>query len=317
MEERVKNKEVSKAPNKIKQELQNPSYKLLVQSFKSWLSTLGYSESTVYKVPRQLKEFLFWLESKACMDISKVTTDQVKDYIDYFKNRPNKRKSGGVSFAHVNGQIDTLSKLSKYLKEVRGVVLKVEVKYLKSQSVNEPEVLTKDEIKQLYMATDISLIGTRDRVMLGVYYGCGLRKKEGVELELDDVLFDKQLLYVRKTKNRCERYVPITTSVLQDLEAYIYHVRPLLIDESVNTHSLFINDQGLKVKGAAFVGRLKTLQEKTGNPQLQCRSFGLHALRHSIATHLLQAGMELENIALFLGHKTLESTQVYTHLHVN
>ena len=63
-----------------------------------------------------------------------------------------------------------------------------------------------------------------------------------------------------------------------------------------------------------MICRLQALKEKTGNPELQNRTFGLHALRHSIATHLLQAGMELENIALFLGHKTLDSTQLYTHL---
>ena len=131
MEERVINKGIIKVNSQLSTQLKSASYKLLVQGFKSWLSTLGYSESTVYKVPRQLNEFLIWLENKSCMNISKVTTEQVKDYIDYFKNRSNKRKSGGVSFAHVNGQIDTLYKLSRYLKSVKGVVLKVEVKYLK------------------------------------------------------------------------------------------------------------------------------------------------------------------------------------------
>ena len=154
----------------------------------------------------------------------------------------------------------------------------------------------------------------RDRAMLAVYYGCGIRKREGTELEVSDVLFERRLLYVRQAKNNHERYVPINLKSLQDLEIYIYNARPLLIDETYQSETLFISERGREMKGQSLICRLKVLKALTGNPELQNRTFGLHALRHSIATHLLQAGMELENIALFLGHKTLDSTQLYTHL---
>jgi len=154
----------------------------------------------------------------------------------------------------------------------------------------------------------------RDRAMFAVYYGCGIRKSEGIALEVADVLFERRLLYVRKAKNGHERYVPINLKCLQDLEIYIYTARPLLLDETTQTEALFISERGTGMQGQSLICRLKALQQKTENPELQNKSFGLHALRHSIATHLLQAGMELENIALFLGHKTLDSTQLYTHL---
>lgn len=219
-----------------------------------------------------------------------------------------------MSVSHINKQIDVINKFSKYLKVTHQGTLTIKLKKLKEEEFIPRTVLTKIEIQQLYDATDNSLIGMRDRAMLGVYYGCGIRKREGTELEVSDVLFERRLLYVRKGKNGHERYVPINLKVLQDLEIYIYNARPLLLDEAYQSETLFISERGREIKGSSLICRLQALKEKTGNPELQNRTFGLHALRHSIATHLLQAGMELENIALFLGHKTLDSTQLYTHL---
>jgi integrase/recombinase XerD len=297
-----------------KSSLKTVQYQILEQGFKSWLATLGYAESTVYGHPRMLREFLQWLETKGVAAVKEITATHAMSFISYFKNRPNQRRVGGVSISHVNKQIDTLNKFFKYLNNTGQYTQSITLKKLKEEELKKREILTKEEIQQLYQATDDSLIGMRDRAMLGVYYGCGIRKREGTELEVSDILFERRLLYVRKAKNGHERYVPINLKALQDLEIYIYNARPLLLDETYQSETLFISERGREIKGQSLVGRLQALKEKTGNPELQNRTFGLHALRHSIATHLLQAGMELENIALFLGHKTLDSTQLYTHL---
>lgn len=297
-----------------KSTLTTVGYKRIKQGFKQWLETLGYAAVTVYGKPRQLQEFLEWLEKKEITEVKQITGAYCKEYIEYFKNRPNKRRPGGLSIAHINSQIDTLNKFSNYLKVTRQGELNLNIKLLKEEELKPRTILSKEEITQLYQATDNSPIGMRDRAMLAVYYGCGLRKSEGLGLEVSDVLFERRLLYVRKAKNHYERYVPINLKCIQDLESYIYTARPLLINDMVKTEALFISERGMEIQGQSMVYRLKILKENTGNPELQNKSFALHALRHSIATHLLQAGMELENIALFLGHKTLDSTQRYTHL---
>ena len=293
--------------------LKTVQYRVVAAGFKAWLSTLSYAPSTIYQLPRQLLEFLHWLENKQIKQITQITPNHVKEYIQYFMNRPNQRRPGGVSISHINKQIDTLAKFSKYLKATQQVTLHI-VKKLKETKCPNQIILSKSEIRQLYQATDHSLIGMRDRAMLGIYYGCGLRKSEGLALSTTDILFERKLLYIRKPKNGYERYVPINLKVLQALEIYLYTARPLLLTETITTESLFISERGTAMKPGAMVYRLKTLQQKTDNPILQNKSFGLHALRHSIATHLLQAGMTLENIALFLGHRSLDSTQLYTHL---
>ena len=80
-------------------------------------------------------------------------------------------------------------------------------------------ILTSNQVKLLYEACDKDLLGIRDRAMLAVFYGCGLRKSEGVGLDADDILVNKSLLYVRKGKNYTERYVPMNGKIATDLKA--------------------------------------------------------------------------------------------------
>lgn len=293
--------------------LKSIEYRRLQLGYKEWLATLGYAESTVYGLPRMVQEFLCWLEHHKQTEIKNITQNQVDTFLEYFKNRPNERFAGGLSTRHVNKQITALQQFFNYLKLTQQARLIIHIKQLKEEPV-ERIFLTKEEIEHLYKATDDTLIGIRDRAMLAIYYGCGLRKSEGLELEISDVLFERRLLYVRKTKNRHERYVPLNMKCLHDLETYIYTARPLLLNEQQPTETLFISERGKEMVGQSLVVRLQVLKSRTAIPTLQSKSFGLHALRHSIATHLLQAGMELEKIALFLGHRKLDSTQIYTHI---
>jgi len=295
-------------------EIKTIKYKLLEQSFKEWLQTLGYAKSTVSNLPSNLREFFHYSENKGITDTKNITPLHISNFIEYFKNRKNQRRSGGLSIAHINRQIDTLHKFARYMKQTGQAEITVKTAYLKEDNPPERIILSIEEIKQLYKVCDTSPIGTRDKAMLSVYYGCGLRKSEGLELEISDILFDRKLLYIRKTKNNYERYVPMSKTVIKDLENYIYESRPFLLSEENTEQSLFISERGRKINPGSMVSRLQVLKQNTGNPELQQKSFGLHALRHSIATHLLQKGMDIEQIALFLGHRTLDSTQIYTHI---
>jgi integrase/recombinase XerD len=292
----------------------NLENKRLQQGFRAWLVTLGYSDSTIHKLPLMLSEFLDWLEKNECVDIKELTQQKTDAFMEYFKNRPNKRFAGGLSSSHINRQIDAILRFTTYLKLTNQATLNIDLKRVKAQAVSERDILSREEIKSLYDVTDETLIGIRDRAMLSVYYGCGLRSSEGLALEVSDVLFDRKLLYVRKTKNRYERYVPISLMCLQDLEQYIYFARPLLLNDTRPTEALFISERGKEIEGQSLLSRLHVLQKRTGIPNLEAKTVGLHSLRHSIATHLLSAGMELENVATFLGHRCLDSTQIYTHI---
>jgi len=153
--------------------------------------------------------------------------------------------------------------------------------------------------------------------MLSLFYGCGLRKSEGIGLNVDDILLERGLVYVRHGKNYQERYVPMSPAVIQHLQGYLREGRQVLLAQGgygKDGDALLLSERGKRVSEALLPYRLRVLCRQTGDQQLMARQISLHSLRHSIATHLLQQGMKLAQIARFLGHASLESTQIYTHV---
>jgi integrase/recombinase XerD len=181
-------------------------------------------------------------------------------------------------------------------------------------------VLTQEEIKELFELTTKEAntekeqaMQSRDKAMLVIFYSCGLRRNEGANVSIDDINFDTRILHVRKGKNYKERLVPLNKTNAAYLQEWIYDYRSQVV-KTKSEHRLFVNAHGEPMSGGALYARLKLLQMQSDNTGLQDKNIGVHTLRHSIATHLLQAGMSLEKIARFLGHSSLESTQIYTHL---
>jgi site-specific recombinase XerD len=165
-------------------------------------------------------------------------------------------------------------------------------------------------MQRLYEATADNLLGIRDRAMLAVYYGCGLRLNEGIHLHTGDIIHDKKLLHVRKGKHYKERYVPIAEKNYEELKLYIDYARLQLLQQ-IKTEALFIDvNKGRAMHKQSLYLRIKRLVKIAKIK----KKVGAHTLRHSIATHLLQSGMKLERIKDFLGHDHLDSTQIYTHL---
>ena len=284
-----------------------PEYKNIEIRFKDWLRLLNFEPSTVKYAPIKAREFFGWLEQQQIKEIENVNKPVISNYFDYLKTRQNKKKGGKLSKNYLRTHLTALRKLAKYLRESGQSSFEVDIK-LPGSPQNNITIFTKEEIKDLYSACDSDVLGMRDKAMLAVYYGCGLRRNEGVNLDINDILFDKNFVFVRKGKNYKERYVPMSTGVKEDLQNYIDFVRPVLIKTSAK--ALFLNQYGKRLGSNSMADRLQNLKEKS---EIN-KEAGLHALRHSIATHLLQSGMELEKIKRFLGHSSLESTQIYTHI---
>jgi integrase/recombinase XerD len=237
------------------------------------------------------------------------------------KYRSNQRRSGALSNNYINKQLQGLYKFMDYLRKTGRLTLPHLEINREEANPKAIQVLTIEEIKALYkVAEQITVntdkyeaIGARDKAMLSVFYGCGLRRTEAVSLDLGDVNFDKQIIHVRHGKNYKERFVPFNKTNSKILQEYIYDYRPYFVNAK-EINALFVSVKGYRMNGQSLSLRLKILQQRTDDIELQQKDFSLHTLRHSIATHLLAAGMSLENIARFLGHSSLESTQIYTHL---
>lgn len=315
--------------------LQTSSFRYAVQSYREWLGVLGYSVQSQKYWPAAVNEMLGHFENNGIHHLKEIESKDVKDYYEtHLKQRPNRARAGALSNLTLNGHQSGIRKFLEYLREVGR--LEIPTPSLRYEEKNSRLVfVTEEEIHQLFVAShqlpEYTLppnwkkreektrrihehLGGRDRAMLAVFYGCGLRRNEGVQLNVGDINFDRALLHVRKGKGYKERFVPISKTSLKYLQEYVYDHRPELLD-GAKTEALFISHLYQKrVDGQSLIIRLKHLQHRTGNTELQEKEIGLHTLRHSIATHLLSAGMDMESISRFLGHSSLESTQIYTHV---
>ena len=301
-----------------KLKLRNESYKALLQSFTEWLDILGYSEGTVYLVPIKVQEFFYWLESQGYTSISIVTPALVSRYYGYLKQRANQNKGGALSNTYLNMHQTALRKLRDYLiAHDINTALRVHLSAEKSDTDERTNILTQLQIKTLFKATEYShsweRIRLRDKAMLACLYSCGLRRSEVVKLNIKDVLFDRQRIHIVKSKNYKERFVPFNSYSLSVLENYLYDCRSEFYGSNTSD-AFFIGVKGSRVCGETIYNRIKAIAKATSDKTIIEKSITPHTLRHSIATHLLEKGVPIENIKTFLGHSSLASTQVYTHL---
>jgi site-specific recombinase XerD len=288
--------------------LYSDEHNILRQGFAEWLAVLGYAPSSVVSLPRHVTEFLQDQEASGKYSLSQLSAEDATAFIERQQIRIGVRTGQGFSAAHINKYIQALQLFSRYIRQTgkSGVGFTLE---LLDAPTPMPVWLTRTEIHRLYAATEEDILGLRDRAMLSVFYGCGLRLQEGTSLEISDVLHDRRMLYVRRGKGYKERYVPIAVHSYRDIEVYTRQARPELLQQRCS--ALFIDaNKGRPITKQSLYIRIKALVRKAGIT----KSVGTHALRHSIATHLLQGGMPLERIAAFLGHAVLDSTQLYTHL---
>ena len=296
----------------------NNSYKALIQAYKEYLQTLGFAKSTVYDYPLFVKHFFIYLTEKNIHQINRLTTKTVFDYYRYLEQKRGERTKQTFSSSHLNRNFLAVDKLLEFLQQMGVSTAPNPTKYLIEHHRKKPlQVLTPDEVQALYKAVPLTFFEpkmnftireTRQmtaKLMLDLCYGCGLRRSEALNLKIKDVNFEQQIIHVKQGKNYKDRLIPMSKQVAQNIQTYLYQYR-----RSITKRGEYLYPFGSN----ALAEALQFLTAQTSNETLKAKKPSLHTLRHSIATHLLQNGMSIENIARFLGHSTLESTQIYTHL---
>lgn len=289
--------------------LQSAAYKLLLQSFTEWLQLLNYSPLSIPGLSSSVYEFLQYQELTGKPSLQQLVASDANKFIELLQTQTGQRTGKPLSNGHINKQIQGLKLLSKYIRQSGKSIVGFNLQRLEERR-SKPVWLTKNEMQQLYDAIRDDVLGIRDKAMLAVYYGCGLRLNEGASLELHDINQTNKVLHVRKGKHYKERFVPIAEKNFEEIKLYLDYARPQLM-QGIKTTALFIDaNKGHPMQRESLYVRVKQLARKAKIK----KKVGTHTLRHSIATHLLQSGMKLEKIQQFLGHADLDSTQIYTHL---
>jgi integrase/recombinase XerD len=172
-----------------------------------------------------------------------------------------------------------------------------------------PEVLSVEDVLKLLAAPGLDeRLAFRDRAMLEVAYGAGLRVSEWIGLALKDVLLEEGLVRVLGKGNK-ERLVPIGRTAIGALAVYVRELRPVL-ERGEGKGILFLNGQG---KPLTRMGAWKMLRKYVTMAGIE-KPVSPHTLRHSFATHLLEGGADLRAVQEMLGHADIATTQIYTHV---
>lgn len=309
-------------------------YRYLLAAYAEYLQVLGYAAPTVQSWPVLVRELLHYLEQRQVTEVSCIQSSMIDDFTGHLKYRSNRRSAGvALSGSHINSIINAVNVFIRFINSTGNYLLDITPEREEINTIAR-SVLTVAEVRQLYDATFLPCrenslaLGQCDRAIIAVLYGCGLRRSEALALNTADIDLVQKRLFVRKGKGNKQRYVPIAAVHAGDLQSYLQegrdwflyshdarcewhshrHGRQLTQKQSGDHSAFFISQNGSRMGN--FYQRLGVLQQRSGLE----KQVTPHGLRHSIATHLLQHGMDIEEIAKFLGHASLVSTQIYTHI---
>jgi len=173
-----------------------------------------------------------------------------------------------------------------------------------------PDTLSTIEIDTMIAAIDLRTNeGERNRAILEVLYGCGLRVSELVTLKISDLFFEERFIKITGKGNK-ERLVPISAFTQKYIELYRITIRNKLSIQKGFEDTLFLNRRGKQLTRAMIFTIIKDLGKKINLN----KNISPHTLRHSFATHLLENGADLRSIQLMLGHESITTTEIYVHL---
>lgn len=173
-----------------------------------------------------------------------------------------------------------------------------------------PSVLSIHEIDQLIAAIDLSTVeGERNRTILEVLYGCGLRVSELINLKISNLFLDVEFVKV-EGKGSKERLIPIGQQAIKHLKLYLDTIRPHITIKSGNEDIVFLNRRGSALSRVMIFLIIKDLAQKIG---LQ-KTISPHTFRHSFASHLVEGGADLRAVQDMLGHESITTTEIYTHI---
>jgi integrase/recombinase XerD len=292
--------------------LQSRYYRELLTGYTRHIERVGYNHSTIKTLPSPVREFFYHLEQSGIKSIEEVTPKVITWYYRRLRERPCQGRPGTLSDGMVHAHLWALRIFfSLMLSEDRIMVDPLSLLSFPSPRKQQREILTREEIEKLYKASETLL----DKAILGLFYGCGLRKSEAESLNIKDINFRARLLYIRSGKGKRRRVVPVTGKVTEDLKKYYLQERIRMLRKSNDPErekAFILNSHGARMLGQSFWRKLRYLVLKAGIETPG--RITLHSLRHSIATHLLAGGLSVEQVRDFLGHTNIESTQIYTRI---
>lgn len=262
----------------------------------------GLSSNTLKSYNYEINLYQSYLKDKLnIIDIEKVSKKDIESYLKYCYSKDEDSKT-------ISHKITTIYNLHNYLLREKAVKNN-EAEFIDRPKLAKhlPYTLTVNEIDKLLDIPLVTVFDYRDKAMLELMYGTGLRVSELVSLTVYDIDFYNAFLRI-KGKGSKERIVPINSASLKYLKLYL-DKRCLLLNKKTSDE-LFLNARGEGISRQGFFKNLKKILAKKGMPT----NISPHSLRHSFATHLIENGADLRSVQTMLGHSDITTTKIYTHI---
>jgi len=264
----------------------------------------GLSENSVSSYSLDIKKLVGWL-TKHSITISpiSITEETLQQFIYHIAKEVNPRSQSRI--------ISGLRGFFNYLifEEYRKTN---PLELIESPKMGRklPDTLSIKEIDSLIEAIDLSSPqGERNRAILETLYGCGLRVSELITLKISDLFFDEGFIKVTGKGNK-QRFVPIGDTTIKYINLYRKEIRVHQDIHPTAKDTIFLNRRGKPLTRAMIFTIVKLLAEKAGIHKI----ISPHTFRHSFATHLLENGADLRAIQQMLGHESITTTEIYTHI---
>lgn len=253
----------------------------------SWMNSKRYSPQTIETYTGVLKSFFLFHHTKPVAAIN------AADVVEY-NNKHILEKNYSSSY-----QNQLVNALKLYYKVVEDTAMEIELIHRPRKERRLPNVLSQDEIRRILS----SPANIKHRAMLSLIYSCGLRRGELLGLKITDVDSARHLLHIYQAKGKKDRVIPLSEKILKLLREYYKSYHPV--------RWLF---EGAK-KGEPYSEKsLESVLKQSARKAGITKPVSLHWLRHSYATHLLEAGTDLRYIQVLLGHNSSRTTEIYTHV---
>ncbi len=258
------------------------------------------SAHTVEAYLRDLRDFAHYILRMWDVEPRKVEPEMIERYIAWLFDRGREKSSQARALCSIRSFFNYLLITDK--------VTNSPVEFIAAPKFGRqlPDVLTTDEIDRIIAAIDTSTTkGLRDSAMLETLYSCGLRVSELTSLRLSDLFFGEGYLRVIGKGDK-QRLVPISTIARDRIQLYLEHRRPLRAGEE----TVFLNNRGRKLTRVMVFTVIRQAAARAGID----KRISPHSFRHSFATHLLEGGASIRQVQEMLGHESILTTEIYTHL---
>lgn len=280
------------------------SWKQSIKEFKSYLRIeRSLSDNTIDSYLRDIEKLANFSEEKDLNELQ-ITKTEVKEFIAEINKE-------GISARSQSRIISGIKAFYKYL--ILEDYLKVNpTELIESPKIGMklPDTVSIEEIDSLISAIDLSHPqGERNRAILEVLYSCGIRVSELTNLKLSNIRFKEGYVKVVGKGNK-ERFAPIGSSAIKFLNIYLNEIRNHQDIKKGSEDIVFLNRRGNKLTRVMIFTIIKQLAEKIGMK----KKISPHTFRHSFATHLIEGGADLRAIQEMLGHESITTTEIYTHL---